>query len=253
MYDIHAHVLYETDDGARSREESLEMCRVAARSGTKVMLATPHRKDVTENLSVSHIVQQTAELNAQISEIGLSLTLALGMENHLDETLPDEIAAGRALTIDSGPYILIEMPFFGRPDWIEDTLYRVQRRGLIPILAHPERIEAFQRDPDMLAGFIERGMLSQITVGSIVGTWGEEVMRFTHLLLRRRMAHVMASDTHSPTGLRNPDLRPGVGAAAYIVGASRAVAMAVHIPKAILNGEPIEVESPIRRSDPISE
>ena len=64
-------------------------------------------------------------------------------------------------------YILVEMPFFGRPDWVEDTLSRIQNRGLTPVLAHPERIEAFQQDPDLLATFIERGMLSQITAGSV--------------------------------------------------------------------------------------
>ena len=126
------------------------------------------------------------------------------MENHLDEALPDEIDAGRALPMNGSRYILVEMPFFGRPDYIERTLLEVQDMGLTPVLAHPERIEAFQEDVELLASFVERGMLSQITSGSVVGTWGDEVKKFTHELLDRRLAHVMASDTHSPTGLGRP-------------------------------------------------
>ena len=96
------------------------------------------------------------------------------------------------------------MPFFGRPGFIEPALDEVMEMGLIPVLAHPERIEAFQDDPDMLKGFIERGMLSQITAGSVIGYWGEEVKRLTLALLGGKMAHVMASDTHHPDGKRSP-------------------------------------------------
>ena len=58
--------------------------------------------------------------------------------------------------------------------------------------------------------------------------------RFTHELLGRRLAHVMASDTHSPTGLRSPKLGVGIEVAASIVGADYARAMVVDTPLAVL-------------------
>ena len=42
MIDIHTHVLPGLDDGARTVEESLEMLRIAASSGTTDVVATPH-------------------------------------------------------------------------------------------------------------------------------------------------------------------------------------------------------------------
>lgn len=239
MYDLHAHILPGVDDGSRTPEETLEMSRIAAETGTKVILATPHRKDVTEESSVTHIRRLIADMNAQNAEHGIDISLALGMENHLDEALPSEIDAGRALPMNGSRYILIEMPFFGRPDFIESTLSEVQQIGLTPVLAHPERIEAFQQDVDLLASFVKRGMLSQITSGSIVGTWGDEVKRFTHELLEMGLAHVMASDTHSPTGLRSPRLGVGLEAAASIVGMDCAMAMVVDTPLAILEDRPV--------------
>ena len=236
MYDLHAHILPGVDDGSRTPEETLEMSRVAAETGTKIILATPHRKDVTEESSVAHIRRLIADMNAQNAEHGIDIALVLGMENHLDEALPTEIDAGRALPMNGSRYILVEMPFFGRPDYIERTLFEVQDRGLTPVLAHPERIEAFQEDVDLLAMLVQRGMLSQITSGSVVGTWGDEVKKFTHQLLDRRLAHVMASDTHSATGLRSPRLGVGIEVAASIVGMDCAMAMAmvVETPLAIL-------------------
>ena len=240
MYDLHAHILPGVDDGSRTPEETLEMSRVAAETGTRIILATPHRKDVTEDWSVGHLRRLIADMNARNAENGIDVSLVLGMENHLDEALPDEIDAGRALPMNGSRYILVEIPFFGRPDYIERTLVEVQEMGLTPVLAHPERIEAFQEDVELLASFVERGMLSQITSGSVVGTWGDEVKRFTHELLDRRLAHVMASDAHSPTGLRSPKLGVGIKAAASIVGMGCAMAMVVDTPLAILKDQAVD-------------
>lgn len=163
MYDLHAHILPGVDDGAKTPEDTVAMAQVAADSGTKIILATPHRKDVTEESSVGYIRGLIEEMNGRIRDQGTELTLVLGMENHLDLDLPDEVEAGRALPMNRTRYILVEMPFFGKPNYIEDVLFRIQLQGLTPVLAHPERIEAFQQDPGLLASFVERGMLSQVT------------------------------------------------------------------------------------------
>ena len=244
MYDLHAHILPGVDDGAVTPRDTLAMSRVAAETGTKVVLATPHRKDVTENWSVGHLHTLISDMNAQNRDHGVELSLALGMENHLNTDLPAEIEAGRALPMNGTRYILIEMPFFGRPDYVEDTLSEVQDMGLVPVLAHPERIEAFQHDPDMLKRFIEKGMLSQITSNSLIGFWGEEVTEFARYLLRRGMAHMMASDTHHATGGRSPRMDVGLNAAAEIVGFDAAMAMLVDTPKAILEDKRVEIEPP---------
>ena len=56
----------------------------------------------------------------------------------------------------------------------------------MPVLAHPERIEAFQKNVELLDRFIKSGMLSQITGGSLLGYWGEEVRKFTEELVSTR-------------------------------------------------------------------
>ena len=44
MIDIHCHLLPDVDDGAKSWEVTLEMCRMAAADGTTHIVATPHAK-----------------------------------------------------------------------------------------------------------------------------------------------------------------------------------------------------------------
>ena len=115
--------------------------------------------------------------------------------------------------------------------------------GYVPVLAHPERIEVFQGDPEMLREFFERGMLSQITAGSLVGLYGPSVRRFTEDLLKDGMAHMLGVPMgHSATvGGRRAVLTPGVEAAAQVIGDAATRRLVVDTPRAVLRGEGVEL------------
>ena len=241
FHDLHAHILPGVDDGPATFEDAIKIARIAAANGTRAMLATPHRKDVTELSSVRHIRELTSELQRRLDEKGVPLTLTLGMENHIDAKLPEDVIAGKALTMNGSHYILVEMPFFGgiaQHGYVEGALQELQELELTPVLAHPERIEAFQQKPTLLECYIEMGMLSQITRGSLLGHWGEEVREFSLKLLRNGMAHILSSDTHSPHLPRTPELGEAVKITSRTVGCQKAKAMVTDTPRAILNDEP---------------
>ncbi len=243
FYDLHSHILHGVDDGPAAIEDAVEIARIAAANGTRAMLATPHRKDVTELSSVEHIREVTAELNCRIRDEGIPLHITLGMENHIDASLPEDVEAGKALTMNDSRYILVEMPFFGgieEHDYVEGTLRELQAQRLIPVFAHPERIEAFLRQPALLERYIGMGMLSQLTRGSLLGHWGKEIHQFSIELLHNGMVHLLSSDTHSPRPPRTPELGEAVKVASQIVGCQKAKAMVTDIPHAILNDQSID-------------
>lgn len=244
MYDLHSHILPGLDDGPKAIDDTMAMARVAAQQGTRVMVCTPHRKDVGENSSVDHVRELVAGINRDLEGEGVALEFLVGMENHLDLDLPADLAAGKALPLNGTRYCLVELPFFGRPNYLEDVLFQIQLQGITPVLAHPERIEAVQNDVGLLAKFVERGMLSQVTAGSVVGHFGKKVRTITHSMLRQRLVHILASDTHFPAGPRSPELREGVEAAASIVGEAEAEAMVVDTPRRIVEDLPVEIEPP---------
>lgn len=239
-YDLHAHILPGVDDGPKTMSEAAAMARIAAQSGTRLIVATPHRKDVIEGKGIPHLRRVITDLRRHITAQNIDIELALGMENHLDETLPQD-ADCRALTMNESRYILVEMPFFGdisEHPYAEGALAALQAQGLTPILAHPERIEAFQLQPALLAQFIGEGMLSQITRGSLLGHWGEPTRRFTLELLRAGMAHILSSDTHAHVPPRTPELGGALQVVADVVGKDAALAMVTDIPRAIAQDEP---------------
>ena len=94
------------------------------------MLATPHRRDVTENCSIPHLRELAAKMVDTLAARGVGLTLVLGMENHLDVDLPEALSRGTALPMNGTRYVLVELPFFDHPDYVEPVLYDIQASGI---------------------------------------------------------------------------------------------------------------------------
>ena len=236
MYDMHSHILPGIDDGPRNKNESLELIIAASRSGIQTLIATPHMKDVNEKRSVRYAQEVLRLLQQDVKSLNLSISLKMGMENHLAPNTPDMFKAGKSLTINSTNFALIELPFFGYPDYVDDTLQELQQNGITPVLAHPERIELIQNNPAKLEQFVNQGMISQVTSGSLIGQFGKEVKSFTEMLVIKGMAHVMSSDCHRPFGRRAPDLHVGYQAAYRLIGEAKSKMLVCHNPKSIING-----------------
>ncbi len=240
MIDLHTHILPGLDDGPSSMEEAVEMALAAYRDGTRAIAATSHNRDVVQRSSVSNAKALFKELKRELAARAVPLTLLFGMENHLEMDTPEQAARGAALPIEDTRFILIELPFEIYPFHTEATLQKLLDMGLRPIVVHPERNEPIQRDIRRLADLVGMGVLVQITAGSLAGYFGETAREVSNELLRRGLAHVIASDGHAAQGKRAPLLSPGVELAARVVGERAARRMVEDIPQAIVEDrEPV--------------
>jgi protein-tyrosine phosphatase len=234
VLDLHSHILPDVDDGPSTMEESVEMAMMAYEDGTLTIVATPHNRDVNERSSISTVISLLDQLNQEISAKSTSLKIILGMENHLEMDTPEQVNQGRALPIDGTNYILIELPSEFYPFYTEEVLFRLQIDGLRPIVVHPERNLAIQKNFGILAKLVQRGVLTQITAGSITGALGKDYQKAAKELLQQNLVHIIASDCHTSRGIRTPILSLGVNAAAKVVGSEVARKMVEDIPQAIL-------------------
>ena len=236
MYDIHSHILPNIDDGPHEMDDSVAMARVAQNDGTIKMICTPHHKDVTENHSISKLKQLFSEFKSRLKTENINLEIALGMENHISLDLPEALSNGTSLTLNQTNYALIELPFFGKPNFIEKILFNVQLKGYTPVLAHPERLELFQNTPSILNEFVNRGMLTQFTAGSILGLFGKKAKNLTQRYLKEGLVHTFASDTHRPTGPRLPILSSAFKEVSSSHGEDIASKLFSENPKSIIDG-----------------
>ncbi len=242
--DLHAHILPGLDDGPKDMAESVAMARAAAADGTSVIVATPHQRDVMLDSSVKKVRELVDELNAALAQdttAGVAVPRILaGMENHVEPDLPDWVGQGKALTINGTRYILAEPPVTGLPDYVEAVLTRLLAKGLVPVIAHPERNVIFQRDPDRLARWLRAGMLCQVTAGALLGAQGPEAKKAAETFLRRGFVHVIASDMHAAGGTRSPAMRAAFERAEQAVGEGRARDLFEATPAQLLDDCPAE-------------
>ena len=130
------------------------------------------------------------------------------------------------------------------PVGAEELFYKLQINGITPILVHPERNSQIQNYPSTVAQFIERGARIQVTAMSITGEFGPAALRCVETLLKHNCVHVIATDTHR-ANRRPPVLSAGRDAAAALVGEAEAQKFVRDNPRAVIEGESIEVEPPV--------
>jgi len=234
MIDLHAHVLPDIDDGPETIEGSLALARAAVAAGTRVLVATPHVSWHYPN-DAGTIAPLVDELNARLAAEGIALDLRAGAEIAMTRLIDIPPAELVRLRLGGGPWLLVEPPFTPALIGLDSILLDLQRQGHRVLLAHPERCQAFHRDPQMLSSLIRAGVLTSITAGSLVGRFGGEARRFALALAREGMIHNVASDFHDD--VRRP---PGTAAELRQAGLEPlADWLTEQVPAAILGGEEI--------------
>jgi protein-tyrosine phosphatase len=235
MIDIHTHILPGLDDGAHSWEEAMAMAQGAAKDGIAAVVATPHIYE-DSGITPEEIREKARKLQDMLDSQEINLHVFPGAEVHLAVDLPDRIRDGRLQTLaNAGRYLLVEFPFGLLPVYTDEVLFELQASGVIPIIAHPERNESVQKDPNLLHGMIRKGMLAQLTGGSLRGNFGSKVEYTAKLLLKHSLVQILASDGHR-ADRRRILLSKASGVVADLAGIETAQAMTILNPRKITQG-----------------
>lgn len=231
MIDLHLHLLPGIDDGAPNVDVSIAMLERAQIFGFEMLVATPHL-DGGLTPSYERAVQTGLE-HVQAAARDFPVSIKLGFEIQLSPDLPARLNAGERSTLGGSNTVLVELPFAGWPLFTEQTLFDLQASGFVPLLAHPERYAAIQSEPERALDLAERGVLLQVTIGSLVGLFGKPAQRVAELLLRENATTVLASDAHS-AGQRFMCVADGLARAEALVGQARLRQLVQDNPQALL-------------------
>ena len=140
-------------------------------------------------------------------------------------------------TLGDSRTVLLEMPVAVIPPAIQETIFALRSRGLVPLIAHPERNELLQDRPSLVAEWIEAGALLQLDGDSLLGIWGHHTERCAKQMLRLGAFHAMASDAHS-VAKRPPRLAEALACAIDLVGED-ARKLVTTGPELMLAGKPV--------------
>ena len=193
--DIHSHVVPSGDDGVQSVSEGLSLGRDAFEHGTRVLYATPHVGPHVPPFDES----RERRIRTAFRELRerLPLELRLGFElTPMPSLLGDD---PWRFVLEGTELVLVEIPFVGSAELFIEVGEWVERAGLTPIVAHPERTEAVLTDPGLAEELAERGWPLQVNATSLLGYHSPEMEREGWRLIDEGLASFVASDGHRAT------------------------------------------------------
>lgn len=247
MVDVHSHILFGLDDGAKTLEDSLAMAEDAIADGITHVVGTPH---ASSEYAFDFAKAQAAR-DVLAERLHGRLKLATGCDFHVN---PENLLAIRK---DPGPYcinqkdyVLLEFNEFSIPPAMDQTLHELQLAGLRPVITHPERNAILRSQPARLLSWIRMGCFTQITAGSLTGVFGPGAKEDSWDWMARGLVHFVCSDAHN-TARRPLKLKFAYDSVAGQLGEEVARGLLIENPLAAFNGDPLpyvpEVEEPRER------
>lgn len=236
LIDLHSHILCDVDDGAKSLEMSVEMARMAVDDGVKVMACTPHIVPGVYLNEPSEIVRRVEELEAVLAGEGIALSLVHGADVHIAPDLLARLSSEAPPTLNGTRYFLFEPPHHVLPPRLVSFCGGLIAAGFIPILTHPERLSWVSAHYEIIRELARKGVLMQVTAGSLTGDFGRNVQKLADRLLEDGLCDLLASDAHNTTG-RRPGLSKARAIVAERFGANEAEETVLGRPRSILANE----------------
>jgi len=248
MIDLHVHLLPDWDDGAEDWDEMFKMAEVAHKDGIEKIVLTPHVGRLTKYEDDLEVLDERM-MQFKLRSGGIPIEFTRGAEVFVDYRIIKRIWENK-LTINGTNYVFVGFPIDRVEEGVNELFYRMMLDGLIPIICHPERNEAFAERPDLLYELVQLGCRAMVTGLSLTGDFGSETKKLAQLFLVNNLVHVIASDAHDAENWA-PRLSEAVEKAKKIVGEEKAEAMVQAIPQAILDNKEIpdygEPQNPLRK------
>ena len=202
LTDIHAHIIYGVDDGARTPKESLKLISMAAEQGIKKIIATPH---TMPELTSDEIAEKLNIIKSKVKEENIDCKLYTGQEIFYSEKAIEHLKNGRYLTLADSEYILVEFDPGSSFSYIKMATRDLTFAGFIPIFAHVERYECLKKD-DRLDEIRDMGALFQMNYTSLNGGVFNKNTAWCKAKIKEGYISFMATDMHR-TDMRKPDTK----------------------------------------------
>lgn len=229
---------------------ALAMARMAYDDGIRGMAFTPHNSAWWHGYYQDKVVRLTNEFEQRLRDAGMNMVVGPGCEIYMDLDLLKKLKDGRAAPINNSRYLLVELPGFNSwPLYVEQVFFELQAAGYSPILAHPERYSPVMEKPEKMRMLAERGVMGQITSGSLEGKFGSRAQKTALLLLENSWAHYVASDGHD-LDHRTPTMSAAFQILKMHFGVEHATMLCSTLPEQIFRNAEVVLESPLAHAAP---
>lgn len=200
MIDIHSHLIYGVDDGAKTLEDSISIIKDMKNWGYTDLIITPHY--ITETVYTAPRQDnriKLAKLQNRLKAEGVDINLYLGNEIYIDREIENLLNSYQISPLADTKFLLVELPMSGEYDDYESILTSLILKGYRIVLAHPERYHSFQKDYRKIEYLYNNGVLLQCNLGSLNGKYGKKAEKLAKKLLKDDLVFTLATDIHHKT------------------------------------------------------
>lgn len=231
--DLHCHWVAGIDDGVRTAADGRLLLDGLRSLGFSVVVATPHmRPGMFDNdkAALERAYRETLDAlrGHPLPEVHLA------SEHFFDDVVYERIMRDAGLPYPGGKAVLVELPPLAMPARIDARLFDLRCKGLLPVLAHPERYRPVWRDSGCLDPLLDAGACLLLDVCSLVGKYGRAAQRAAEALLEEGAYAAACSDAHRPDDLET--IARALDRLRTLVGAEDTRGLLCEGPAAILRG-----------------
>lgn len=238
VIDLHSHILFGLDDGARTLDDSLELARHSVEQGVTHMMCTPHiNQGVFDNTAqqIEKVFTQTCEA---IKANNIPLVLSHSCEVRICPELINWIKQDELYFIgmwQEKSALLLELPHSHIPAGVEKIITWLSENKIQVIIPHPERNREILADYKKAIWLRRHGVLFQATAGALVGRFSTAVESCAWRLLEDGFIDYVASDLHN-LHKRPNDMKKAYNAILKRSGGSQAKRLCLDTPKELTRG-----------------
>ena len=173
----------------------MALLHLARENHTRAVVLTPHYR-APHKKDADTLYKEFCQFRKAVHKEIPQMTLYWGCEIRYQSNIPQMIKEHKLLPMYHSRYILLEFPSVAFSTHILSALRECIGAGIVPIVAHAERCDAFRNDPDLLEQALNLGALLQVNADSIMGKQGYTIKKFCQKILTARQVHFVASDAH---------------------------------------------------------
>lgn len=147
------------------------------------------------------------KLQAELDKAGIKLKLLPGNEIYIDPKMVNFLTTKKATCLGGdfnarkkNQHVLFELPFYAEVSYLRDIIFELKAKGLVLILAHPERYLFIQKKKETIFEIVKLGVKLQSNYGSIVGQYGGKAKKIMKFLLKNRLVSYLGTDIHRAEG-----------------------------------------------------
>ena len=196
--DLHCHYVPGIDDGANSQADGLAMLRGLSSLGFARVLATPHTRPGMFDNTAATIRAAFAQFESALPSGEALPELSVSSEHYFDEVVFQRLLTGAGLPYPGGKAVLLEFYQIDFPPQVQHRLFDLRTRGLLTVIAHPERYQCLWRAPELLEKLVDSGSAALLDVAALVGKYGRKTQECAEALLELGLYHAACSDAHRP-------------------------------------------------------